>query len=140
MTIVKIPRWRLLTIVSASLLLGLIIGSLQAAKPEKPMQNLSEICQAEKCDASQCERVVGQWTVDKAGYHGHWIHVNIDNRTLQNALNTCAHEVAHEEWDSYCMKNMTACVDLTGSNPSEIFAEFCESNITKCIEIAGGMK
>lgn len=45
---------------------------------------------------------------------GSWICVNIKGMTIQEMINTCEHEAAHEIFAQKCSSNATDCLDKVG--------------------------
>lgn len=46
--------------------------------------------------------------------YGNWICVNIKGMSVEEAFNTCRHEVGHEIFAKYCEDNLEKCLEVTG--------------------------
>lgn len=63
---------------------------------------------------------------------GDWVCIDVENMDINQALQTCNHEVAHHIYEEICVKEPRKC--------TEVFAEFCEVNMDRCLGIANGTR
>ena len=91
-----------LLLITGGFILGIYVESLTTICPEN-------------------REVVGLWSPGnwtEFEFSGRWIHVKVEGRTINDSLETCRHEVAHEIFARECSLNMTPCIELVDGKSS----------------------